>query len=396
MPEFETWWLLAIPLFFGLGWFAARFDARQAGEAAQHKGLPDAYFRGLNFLLNEQSDQAIDAFIEVMRIDPETIELHFALGNLFRRRGETDRAIRVHQHLVDRADLDPAQREQALFELGQDFWKAGLLDRAEDCFHRLEHSRFGLQSLQYRLEVAQAVRDWPQAIELAQRRQRESGESQARLIAHFHCEQAVQLLESGEPQPVADILCRLDEAERADPTHPRSWLLRGELAMREGDPAAAIDAWRQVQQGNAAWLTLVAPAWLAAFTALGRGEEGFAALEEVQRAHPSIDIFAALLDARAASDGRADTVHWARQALRQSPSLLGLYKLLELQAGISGDGQREAIELAREAIGTQARRLSRYVCTNCGFKAVHFYWQCPGCNHWDSYEPRRSEELERG
>lgn len=396
MPEFETWWLLAIPLFFGLGWFAARYDAKQVGSTAQHKSLPDACFRGLNFLLNEQSDQAIDAFIDVMRIDPETIELHFALGNLFRRRGETDRAIRVHQNLVDRADLDPAQREQALFELGQDFWKAGLLDRAETCFHRLEHTRFGLQALQFRLDVAQAVRDWPQAIDLAQRLQRESGESHARVIAHFHCEQAVQLLDAGEPVPAKDIRHRLDDAVRVDPVHPRSWLLRGELAMREGEPAAAIDAWREVERSNTAWLTLVAPAWLAAFTALGRSGEGWDALEQVQRAHPSIDIFAALLEARAASDGPEETVHWARQVLHRSPSLLGLDRLLELQAALPDDGQHDDIELAREVIRTQARRLSRYVCTNCGFKATHFYWQCPGCNHWDSYEPRRSEELERG
>src|SRR5690606_16383792 len=163
MLEFEAWWLLAIPLFFGLGWFASRYEAGQAATSVQRDGLPDAYFRGLNFLLNEQSDKAIDAFIDVVRVDPETIELHFALGNLFRRRGETDRAIRVHQNLVERTDLDEGQREQALFELGQDYLKAGLLDRAEACFQRLERTRYGLQSLQHRLEIAQMVRDWPQA-----------------------------------------------------------------------------------------------------------------------------------------------------------------------------------------------------------------------------------------
>src|SRR5690606_40611144 len=151
--EIEFWWLLALPLFFALGWLAARIDIRQV--VRESRALPRSYLNGLNFLLKEQPDKAIDAFIEAVRIDPQTIELHFALGSLFRRRGETDRAIRIHKNLVERSDLDGSQREHALFELGQDYLKAGLLDRAEDAFKRLEITRYGLQSLQHRLEIAQ-------------------------------------------------------------------------------------------------------------------------------------------------------------------------------------------------------------------------------------------------
>jgi len=146
--EFEFWWMLAIPLFFGLGWFASRADQRHAPKARGQ--LPDAYFRGLNFLLNEQPDKAIDAFIDVVKLDPETVELHFALGNLFRRRGETDRAIRVHLNLAERVSIDAQQREHALFELGQDYLRAGLLDRAEDAFNRLEGSRYAAAALRHR------------------------------------------------------------------------------------------------------------------------------------------------------------------------------------------------------------------------------------------------------
>jgi len=396
MFEFEIWWLLAIPLFFGLGWFASRFEAGQAASAVRRDGLPDAYFRGLNFLLSEQSDKAIDAFIDVVRVDPETIELHFALGNLFRRRGETDRAIRVHQNLVERGDLDPAQREQALFELGQDYLKAGLLDRAEDAFKRLAATRYGLQSLQHRLEIAQMVRDWPQAIELAERLQRDLGENRSRAIAHFRCELAAQALAGDSPTRPADALRQLDLATRADPRHPRPALLRGEVGLAEGRPQAAIDAWKEVQRANPAWLALVAQQWLDAFSALGRRDEGIEALERVQREHPSIDAFTALVDARVARDGGEQAVQWAEQALRASPSLLGLDKLLSMKAALLDDGERTEIELAQQLIRAQARRLSRYVCSNCGFKANRFYWQCPGCNRWDTYAPKRSEELERG
>lgn len=398
MPEFEAWWLLAIPLFFGLGWFASRYDARLGNGAHQRdgNGLPDAYFRGLNFLLNEQSDKAIDAFIDVVRLDPETIDLHFALGNLFRRRGETDRAIRVHLNLAERRDLDASQREHALFELGQDYLKAGLLDRAEDAFVRLEATRYGAPALHHRLEIAQMVRDWPLAIELAERLQRDRGENRSREIAHFRCELATRALAGDSPGRFEAARHELERAVQADGAHPRPWLLRGEVEAAEGDAAAAIEAWRVVEQHNPAWLALVASGWLAAFAALGRRDEGIEALEAVHRAHPSIDAFNALASARAERDGGESAVRWAEQALRAAPSLLGLEKLLAMKATLLGEADRTEIDLAQRLIQAQARRLSRYVCEHCGFKASQFYWQCPGCNRWDTYAPKRSEELERG
>jgi len=394
MIELEAWWLLTLPLFFGLGWFAARFDARGRG-AGRRNALPDAYFRGLNFLLNEQADKAIDAFIDVVRIEPETIELHFALGNLFRRRGETDRAIRVHQNLAERSDLDPAQREHALFELGQDFLKAGLLDRAEDAFNRLEGGPYAAAALHHRLEMSQMVGDWPQAIEIAQRLTRDLDEDRSREIAHFRCELAQRALAG----PAADFdhaRRELGEASRADPLHPRPWLLAGDTALAEGDAESAIAAWRRVVRASPEHLSLVAEGWLRAHDLVGRRDEGIDALEAVHRERPSIDSFAALASARAARDGNAAARVWAERALQAAPSLLGLEKLLTMKAPLVDGTERAEVELTQQLIRAQARRLSRYVCRNCGFKAQHYYWHCPGCNHWDTYAPKRSEELERG
>src|ERR1700709_1248191 len=142
--ELDFWWLLVIPIAFALGWIAARYDLKHL--LSESSNLPRSYFRGLNFLLNEQPDQAIDAFIEVVKLDPETTELHFALGSLFRRRGETERAIRVHQNLLNRSDLPSVELEHAMFELGQDFLKAGLLDRAEDTFKSLDEGAFAIDA----------------------------------------------------------------------------------------------------------------------------------------------------------------------------------------------------------------------------------------------------------
>jgi lipopolysaccharide assembly protein B len=205
--SFEFWWLLVLPLFFGLGWFASRLDRKSLAQPAQG-ALPEAYFKGLNFLLNEQPDKAIDAFIDVVRLDPETVDLHFALGNLFRRRGEYDRAIRVHQNLFDRASIKPDDKFHALYELGQDFLNAGLLDRAEDAFNRLAATPYAGAALKHRLSIAQMVSDWPQAAGLAEQLQALGGESFQRQLCHFRCEQN-----------------DLDGAEKAFPGHPRVTLM---------------------------------------------------------------------------------------------------------------------------------------------------------------------------
>src|SRR3954470_19119332 len=149
--EFEFWWLLGFPLFFAFGWLAARIDIKQL--VSESRSLPLSYFKGLNFLLNEQPDKAIEAFIEVVKVDPQTVELHFALGSLFRRRGEVERAIRMHENLLERADLAPEQKMTALYELAQDYLKAGLLDRAEELFAKLSGTRHDEAALKFLLEI---------------------------------------------------------------------------------------------------------------------------------------------------------------------------------------------------------------------------------------------------
>src|SRR5512135_3608206 len=164
--EFEPWMLLVFPLFFGMGWLAARMDIKQLVD--ESSALPRSYFQGLQFLLNEQQDKAIDAFIEVVKVDPQTVELHFLLGSLFRRRGEVDRALRMHLNLAERADLDEGKKQQALFELAQDYLKAGILDRAESAFQELHGSTYEKESLDFLLEIYQKEKDWLKAIDISQ------------------------------------------------------------------------------------------------------------------------------------------------------------------------------------------------------------------------------------
>jgi lipopolysaccharide biosynthesis regulator YciM len=386
--EFEFWWLLAIPLFFGLGWFASRLDARQAPRSP--RGVPDAYFRGLNFLLNDQPDKAIDAFLDVVRLDPETIELHFALGSLFRRRGETDRAIRVHQNLAERSDLPAAQREQALFEVGQDFLRAGLLDRAEDAFHRLEGSRHAVAALRHRMSIAQQVRDWPLAIELAGRLQREGDFPVGRDIAHFHCELAVAALAGGAAERLGQAARAVDAALAADPEHPRALALRGEIALASGDARSAIESWQRLLDRHPAHAPRIARGWLRAHEALERLDEGLAALERAHEVHPGIDLLTEIAEARLTHRGLEDARAWVGARLRERPTLAGLEKLLTLGAPHHAADPEMVVGL----LGAHVKRHSRHACAQCGFRARQFAWQCPGCGSWDSFSPQRDEIAE--
>jgi len=398
--EFELWWLLILPLLFALGWFAARADLRQQSKEARR--LPDAYFRGLNHLLNEESDRAIDAFVDVVRLDPEAAELHFALGNLFRRRGETDRAIRVHEHLAGRMDLAVNVRDQAQYELGQDYLKAGLLDRAEEVFTRLAPTALASRAAFCRLEIAQTERDWPRAIALGREwlaipierleiAEREKRQVVAQWIVHFYCEQVSE----------AALLAAaaMPEGER----HPRVLQLTAEFARQRGDFAAAVAAWMVLGEAAPIYLAPVAPQVLDDWRNAGRLEEGIHWLEDCHQREPSSDFVQAIARSRLALNGLSAAQTWATRALAERPSLRGLESLLALREGSTPNGQpanaggaSSALSdaLIRQLMRPQLQRVARYRCLQCGFEGRQFHWHCPGCHRWASCSPRRVEEIQ--
>src|SRR3979411_2582525 len=228
--EFEYWWLIGFPLFFGLGWIAARIDIQHL--LRDSRALPSSYFKGLNFLLNEQPHKAIEAFIEVVKVDPETIELHFALGSLFRRRGEYDRAIRMHQNLLERADLGAEQTGIARAELGQAYLKAGILDRAEEVFKRLSDGPHAATARSHLLEIYEQEKDWARAIEMARRLASESGESRNRDVAQYCCELAAS--EAAQSRPDA-ARRNLEAALEANRKCVRASLQLGDLERRSNN-----------------------------------------------------------------------------------------------------------------------------------------------------------------
>ena len=386
--EIDIWWLLGLPLFFGLGWAAARVDIRHL--VSQSKALPNSYFRGLNFLLNEQPDKAIDAFVEVVRVDPETIELHFALGNLFRRRGEIERAIRMHSNLVNRPDLDESDRLHAVFELGQDYLKTGLLDRAEEALGKLAGTAYAARARVHLLEIYQLEKDWDKAIAAARRIEAESGDSRQMEIAQFHCELAVRQLSQSRPAEARDNALAAIAVNRKA---VRAAMILGDIEAGGARHAEAIEHWRRIESQDPQFLALVGARMIESYRALKATREGLTLLAGYLERYPSLDLLDLVFDLKVELEGVEPAYRLVRDELRRSQTMLGLDKLLEAQLMLAPPERQPDLQLVKNLVHAHTRMLTRYTCENCGFKARQFFWRCPGCGGWETYPPRRAEEF---
>ena len=381
--EFDFVWLLwALPAVFGLGWLMARYDLRQG--RLESRTNPKAYFRGLNHLLNEQQDQAIDAFIEAVQKDPDTSELHFALGNLFRRRGDYDRAVRVHEHLLARADLNQKDRDRAQQALSQDFLKAGLLDRAEQALRKLEGTAFEAQARLSLLQIYERTRDWEHAADVAENLEHaEHGTFRLR-VAHYRCEQAQVLRAAGR---VTEALTLLESLVQQVPQSARAWVSLADLRHSLNNNDGAWLALQQLAIEAPSHLPLVAHNLAVWGRLTNRQDETRLILTTWQSQHRlSLDVTQALASL-------TDPPEAARQLyiehMKREPSLVAAGLWLTGQVV----GQPEQDALVKKSIEIQAEPLKRYRCAACGFESRQYFWQCPGCQTWDSYPPLRVEEL---
>lgn len=373
-----TWLLWGLPIAFGLGWFASRLDLRQL--RIENRLAPKAYFRGLNFLLNEQQDKAIDAFIEAVQNDPDTSELHFALGNLFRRRGEYERAVRVHEHLLSRADLSRADRHRAQHDLALDYLKAGLLDRAEEALRKLEGTSYEEQALLALLAIYERTRDWPQAAEISRKLDSGGNGQFTGRRAHYLCEQALQ---AAAPAEAEDLLQR---ALKVAPKAPRPHIELAALRLKAGDAAGAFAILAELSRDVPSAIPLLAKALTEAAIACGRQAEARAILVDSYASLPALNVLEGITSLEPDPDVARG---WYVQHLRREPSLVAAAKWL---AGEKLEEEQFHPDVQR-ALEHAVKPLTRYRCAACGFEAKQHFWQCPGCQSWDSYPARRVEEL---
>ena len=395
MLQIETWWLFALPIVFALGWVGARWDMRlekrenEIERLAQQKST----FKGLNLLLNEEPDKAIDALVQIAQLDPETTELHFALGSLFRRRGETERAIRVHQHLANRDDLASRHRDHAAYELGRDFLRAGLLDRAETSLNQVSpQSKFGIPAKESLLEMYQVEKDWAKAIVASQELEALQNKGREKEIAHFHCELADEALRRKDLSAAAK---HVELAMQSSPNHPRAIILRGDCLVAQNQLTQAIEIWSLIAKNHPAYLHLMANRWISVHQVLGKVEEGLQELVvglETQAGGELLDItFKHVMALRGVP--QAETL--MTEVMRHTPSLSAMALRAQARltmAEVAKDNKAaQEFKASFDLLKQRTNTLARYTCGNCGFRAKRFYWQCPGCNHWEAYSPRRGE-----
>jgi lipopolysaccharide biosynthesis regulator YciM len=384
-----TWILLGLPTAFALGWIASRLDLRQMRIA--NRQAPRAYFKGLNYLLNEQQDQAIDAFIEAVQNDPDTSELHFALGNLFRRRGEYDRAVRVHEHLLSRADISQADRQRAQHGLALDYLKAGLLDRAEEALRKLEGTTYEGQARLARMAIYERSREWPQAAVVAQLLEKSGEVDFGNRLAHYQCELAREATQKGQSVQALEILT---QTQKNHPDAARPRILLGQLQLNQGQATAAYETLAVLFERYDMAAPLAAASLVQAALACNRTSEASDLLQAHYQRQPGIDVLDAItsLNANTAHSAGASDVSAQQRYLdhlQKNPSLMAASRWLT-------GPQHEGFELpapVQKALDNATKPLARYRCAACGFEAKEHFWHCPGCQAWDSYPPRRIEEL---
>ena len=390
--EFEFWWLLALPLFFVLGWIAARIDIKQLIKESTN--LPAAYFKGLNFLISDQHDKAVDAFSEAIHANTDSLELHFALGSLFRRTGETDRAINMHLNLLEKKELTPNQKSAVKAELAQDYLKAGLFDRAEELFKGLDDSRYKQPALRALLEIYVREREWLQAIETATELERLSGVPFRKEVAQYHCELAMNAILNQKPQEAHK---QLTNALDANKNCVRANLLLGDLEAEAGHHAGAISHWKRIEFQQPEYLGLVAAKMLKSYASNKKPKEGLAQLNTYLETYKLPSLMSVLYEATLAESGAEAASKLARNELIRQPSLQTLDQLLQARAMADSKSKtaNQDIQLMQQTVRNAIGNRAAYHCNQCGFRAKQYHWQCPACNAWESLPSEPSEAVSR-
>ncbi len=382
MPTESTFLLAGLFLLLAAaGWALGRFGERDEEDVPPPLNID--YLKGLNFLLNEQTDQALEHFLKMVRVDDKTIETHFALGSLFRRRGEIDRAIRIHQNIIARPDLAAEQRDQALFSLAKDYLHAGLLDRAEKLFTRLaQGSRYQVQALENLCSIYEQEKEWQLAIESGQRLEVLGGRSLALQIAHYYCELAEAAAASNDYAAARQYVKR---AQTGRPRTMRGALTRAHVARETEDNRTALRLYHRIIDENTYLIAEALPEIVAIYKREGATAELERALESLLQKNPDMSTLVAYSAIVNDIDGVQVIDACVEDYMLNEPTL-GEFVDLQRLTGADQNGD-SALRKVRKALSKLATTTPRYQCQECGFSSQRLLWQCPSCRNWETQRP---------
>ena len=375
-----VWFLLPIAMW--LGWQLSKRKTKRSEQKTAECGT--AFYKSINYLLNEQPDKAIEVFIQMLEVDNETVETHLALGNLFRRRGEVDRAIRLHQNLIARPNLNEEQRTQALLELGQDYMKAGLFDRAESLFLELidinAHSEIALTFL---VQIYQQEKEWNKAISIAEQLEDTSKESMKTEIAQYYCELADEQVMQKQPERVVELL---QQALKYDPDCVRASITLGNLAMDGAEFKRAIEYFSVVHKQDSDFCPQVLPKLMTCHEEQGGIKAMMEYLEKILQDHFSTSLMLMLAGLIQAEEGDEPAMAFLSSQLRIHPSVQGLEQMVALSLS-SQKSETETLEILRDLMKRLLQDRPHFKCQGCGFEGKSLHWQCPRCKQWAQVKP---------
>ncbi len=375
---------MLLPVAAGSGWYLARRGRPFDPWGTRRNDHSSDYFKGLNYLLNEQPDKAIEVMLKTLVNESQAVETHLALGNQFRRRGEVDRAIRIHQHLVAQSFLSEDQRNSAMLELGMDYSRAGLLDRAEALFQELlTRQPDPRQALKQLLEISQQEQEWDKALEYARRLEKITGEDLGKTIAQFYCEKAEQALRSRDDSAAACVRAALS----ADPQCARASFIEAEIAYHAGQFEGAMTAYQRVEHQDPEWLPEAMGPMLECAKRLGRLDPFSAYLGRLSEKHASVVLALGYAELLASQRGYDQAFDYLSRELSRHPSMRGLDRLVELVLATAEVSSRQRLRQLKEISARLLGAKSAYRCRHCGFESKTLYWQCPGCKHWSTVKP---------
>lgn len=385
-----VWLLLLLPLAAASGWLTSRVSTLRWRK---HDNLSSVYLRGINFLMNEQHEKgAIKVFLDMLEADSQTVEIQLSLGSLFRRRGEIENATMVHESLVLRKNLTGEQRMQALFELGQDYYVAGLFDRAERFFTDLKRDRrHAEQAHEYLRHIYEQEREWGKCIEITRKLGKLSSKDYQPIMAQYYCELTEEAIADGSYDEAEN---KISEALRTDDQCVRAILQSGRLKAIQGDHREAIEIWRTIESTQPNYMTEIVDLVTASYQALGETKKLEDFLRTNAEAVHDAQLVIAYVDALESSGGSKKAEEYLTNWIRRNPSLYSFHRLILLKLkGKSAGISPKDFELIEDMVSHAIKADRKYECQRCGYVARNMHWQCPGCRSWNSIKGAGSQTL---
>lgn len=374
---------LLLPVAAAYGWFMGRNSVRNEQRKEQER-FSKNYVAGINLLLSEESDKAVDLFIEMLDVDSETIETHWTLGKLFRRRGEVERAIRIHQNLISRPSLSEKDRHYAMFELGQDYLAAGLYDRAEKMLTELQrHSSYRQESQRALLALYESTNEWDKAIKVALRISR-NDKSILPVVAQLYCE-----LADGQ-EDAESSLKFYEKALKHDRACVRARLACGRWWSGQKKFAKALQYLQPIGELEPDFLSEALPLIQGCYYGLDDRQGFVSFLHEVVASKPVATAVTMLADIIAQENDNATAEQFLRISLNTNPTMKAFHKLIDLHIQDADEGKaRESLVMLKKMVREQMKQRSAYRCRHCGFSSQTLFWHCPSCKAWSTIKPTR-------